>query len=241
MAALFSGGKKRSETLYNEMREAINSNDHQQMREIIADKDYKINKVGGGDLRTALHTATMREDREALEILLDHQNIDTNKKTSDGLTPFLLAATLGKMVSFEVLLTDNRVNHKIMDSRDKSALELVEALGKKIKTHEAKELLERRKSRRTHNHKDGKLAILIGNSKYAQETGLDNLTGAKRDLEAMRSKLRADGYKIEVIENSADMLEDVEKVMTNTSENSVNFLQVLYAGGWTYFRNDTHC
>ena len=54
------------------MREAINNNDHQQMRKIIADKDSKVNKVGGVDMRTALHTATMREDRNALEILLGH-------------------------------------------------------------------------------------------------------------------------------------------------------------------------
>ena len=72
MAALFGGAKKRLDALYNEMREAINNNDHQQMRKIIADKDCKVNKVGGVDMRTALHTATMREDREALEILLGH-------------------------------------------------------------------------------------------------------------------------------------------------------------------------
>ena len=230
MAALFGGAKKRSEALYNEMREAINRNDHQQMRKIIVDKDYKINKVGGVDTRTALHTATMRENRQALEILLGHQDIDTNKKNSDGLTPLLLAATEGKMVSFEVLLADNRVDDKIMDSTDHTALELVEALGKKIETHQAKELLERRKTRRTRPSKEGKLAILIGNSKYKQETGFENLTGAKQDLEAMRSKLRTDGYKIEVIENSANILEDVETVMTKASDHSVTFLQVLYVG-----------
>ena len=57
MATIFGHNNKRS--LYDEMRDAINCNNHQQMKEIIRRKEYKINKVGGDDMRTALHTATM--------------------------------------------------------------------------------------------------------------------------------------------------------------------------------------
>ena len=53
--------KKRAEALFDEMREAINKNDHQQMREIIGNKDYEIDRVGGNDERTGLHTATMEQ------------------------------------------------------------------------------------------------------------------------------------------------------------------------------------
>ena len=227
MAAIFGTNKR---DLYNEMREAINSNNQQKMKEIIGRKDYKINKVGGDDMRTALHTATMGEDTKALEILLGNPDIDTNIKTSDGLTPFLLAASKGKMASFEVLLTDNRVDDKIKDGRDQSALELVEALGLKIKSHQAKEFLEKRNKAHPPKAKDGKLAILIGNYSYKQESGFANLKGAKRDLEDMKSKLRAEGYQIETIENSSDLLSDVEEVMTKTPDNSVNYLQVVYVG-----------
>ena len=227
MAAFF-GGKKRAEALYDEMRAAINDNNHQRMREIIGNKDYMINRVGGKDKRTALHTATMEQNRETLAILLGHQDIDTNVKTSNGLTPLLLAAAKGKMVSLEVLLADSRVNDKVKDIDDQSVLELVEALGKRIKIHQAKELLGKRYQ--TLPREDGKLAILIGNYNYKEESGLANLAGARNDLEAMRMKLSADGYRIEVIENSADILEDMEKVMTKPSDHSVNLLQVLYVG-----------
>ena len=92
------------------MRKAVNNDDPHTMRKIIADKDFKINRVVGHNKRTVLHTATMKQNREALAIFLGHPDIDTNVETSDSLTPFLLAASKGKMVSFEVLLADSRVN-----------------------------------------------------------------------------------------------------------------------------------
>ena len=56
LAALL-GGKKRDEALFDEMRKAVNNNDPHMMRKFIADKDFKINSVGGHDKRTVLHTA----------------------------------------------------------------------------------------------------------------------------------------------------------------------------------------
>ena len=47
------------------------------------------------------------EDKVALKILLGQRDIDTNVKTTAGLTPLLLAAAKGKMVSIEILLADS--------------------------------------------------------------------------------------------------------------------------------------
>ena len=40
------------------------------------------------------HRIRVDSDREALKILLGHEDIDTNVETSGGLTPFLLAAMI---------------------------------------------------------------------------------------------------------------------------------------------------
>ena len=74
-----------------------------------------------------------------------------------------------------------------------------------------------------------KLAILIGNSTYSK-TDWPDLQGVKQDLEAMKAKLSGNGYRVEVIKNSVDMLADIEDVMKNTAESSVTHLQVVYLG-----------
>ena len=76
----------------------------------------------------------------------------------------------------------------------------------------------------------GKLAILIGNCSYKKTSKWADLEGAKRDLEAMKQKLSASGYQIEVIKNSADILADIEDVMKKTEAQSVTHLQVVYVG-----------
>ena len=76
----------------------------------------------------------------------------------------------------------------------------------------------------------GKLAILIGNCSYKKTSNWADLEGAKRDLEAMKQKLSASGYQIEVIKNSSDILGDIEDVMKKTEAQSVTHLQVHYVG-----------
>ena len=58
----------------------------------------------------------------------------------------------------------------------------------------------------------------------------DDLPGAKKDVTAMEARLRAEGYQVEVIENSADILPAVQEVMNKTPVSSVTHLQVLYVG-----------
>ena len=186
-----SKGKSSLEALYNDMRAAIHNKNHQLMQQIIENKRYEINRSGGEDKRMALHTATMTEDKEALAILLSHPKIDPNAKTSKGLTPLLLAAAKGKIVSFEILVADDRVDVNLKDSEDQSVIELANLSGRAIVANQVKELINSRKD--TPIVKDGKLAILIGNCYYKKDTHFDCLEGAKEDLDSMKSKLSADG------------------------------------------------
>merc|ERR1711990_748207 len=106
----------KNKKLYSDMREAIERNNHQSMSKIIRDRDYQPNHMGEGEERiTALHMATLKEDPEALSILLQLEKIDLNVKLSNGFTPLLLAAARGRMISFEILIGDERVD---VDARD---------------------------------------------------------------------------------------------------------------------------
>ena len=134
---------RRDAALYDDMRVAIQKKDYQQMRRVIRNPDYNPNRVGALDQRTALHTASHEDDREAISILLQQTSIDTNVKTTEGLTPFILAASEGKIHSFEVLLSDSRVDADSRDGKDRSAMELINALNKELKSKKAKELLKK--------------------------------------------------------------------------------------------------
>ena len=232
-------GPAKAEALYSDMREAIQKKNYEKMRAIIEDPDYNPNSVGADDMRTALHTAAHDDNREALAILLKQTSIDTNVKTTKGLTPFLYAASRGKMVSFEVLLNDDRVDVDERDGEDQTAMELINSLGKEIKAHKAKELLAKR-DKKPLAHKDAiRLALLIGNSEYqdnnaeANDVTWDDLPGAKKDVTDMETRLKANGYQVELIENSPDILQAVQDVMNKTPVASVTHLQVLYVGMWS--------
>ena len=223
------------QVLYDDMRTAIQKKNYHRMKQIVANTDYDSNRVGGGDMRTALHTAAHEDDRQCLLILLEQKSIDTNVKTSRGLTPFLLAASKGKMVSFEVLLNDKRIDVDARDDEDNNALELVHGLGKEIKFQKAKELLEK-SSRDSSVKGTTKLAILIGNSNYRENHDPKNpltwgdLPGAKKDILDMEARMLVEGYKVEKIEDSLDVLGAVQEVMNTTPVASISHLQVLYVG-----------
>ena len=110
------------------------------------------------------------------------------------------------MVSFEVLLNDSRVDTNLRDGEDQTALELIT------------------------------LAILIANSEYKENkrstdsVSWDDLPGAKKDVTDMEARMKANGYKVEVIENSPDILLDIQEVMNTTPVSSVTHLQLLYVG-----------
>ena len=227
---------QRTEALYITMQRAIQKKNYSQMRAIIEDPDYNPNRVGALDQRTALHTAAHDDNREALAILLEQTSIDTNVKTTDGLTPFLYAASRGKMVSLEVLLNDGRVDVDERDGKDQTAMELINLLDREIKAHKARELLAERDKKPLALNDAIKLALLIGNSEYqgnnaaADAVTWDDLPGAKKDVTDMEARLKADGYQVELIENSPDILQAVQDVMKKIPVASVTHLQVLYVG-----------
>ena len=49
----------------------------------------------------------------------------------------------------------------------------------------------------------------------------------------METRLKEDGYQVELIENSPDILQAVQDVMNKTPVSSVTHLQVLYVGRWS--------
>ena len=229
--AITEAKAKRTEALYSEMRSAVLNKEYLEMMFIIGSRDYNPNRVGAGDKRTALHTAAHEDDWQALDILLGQKNIDTNVKTTDGLTPFLLAAAEGKKVAFEVLLGDDRVDKNARNEKDQSALELINALSKKVRVKKAMKHLAKQGKMTPSNKNTTKLAVIIGNSEYQANSGdsvsWDDLPGAKEDVVAMKTRLTDDGYQVEVIENSSDFLTDVEDLMYKIPVASVTYLQVL--------------
>ena len=68
---------------------------------IIADRNYDLDGVGASDKRTALHTAVYEDDSESLGILLGQTKINVNVTTTEGNTPFLYAASIGKWSSLD--------------------------------------------------------------------------------------------------------------------------------------------
>ena len=124
-----------------------------------------------------------------------------------------------------------------MEVFDQTAMELVKALGREIPANKAKELLAKQ-DRKLSTPKDAiKLAILIGNSEYQggnkkskDSVAWDDLPGAKKDIADMAARMTADGYQVEKIENSPDILLAVQDVMNKTPVSSVTHLQVLYVG-----------
>ena len=58
----------------------------------------------------------------------------------------------------------------------------------------------------------------------------DDLPGAKKDVTDMKARMEVNGYKVKVIENSPDILQDIKEEMNMTPVSSVSHLQLLYVG-----------
>ena len=105
-----------------------------------------------------------------------------------------------------------------------------------IKFQKAKELLDKRFRESSYVKGTTKMAILIGNSNYRENQDpkspvtWGDLPGAKKDVSDMEARMLVEGYKVEKIENSLDILEAVQKVMNKTPVASISHLQVLYVG-----------
>ena len=220
--------------MFKQMREAVQKKDHTMMRSIARKKDYNVNEVGGGDERTVLHTAVMIDDKETLEILLQISRVDVNVRTSKGLTPVLMAAKMGKTNALQVLLNDSKVNVSIFDDEDRSLEELINAsadIRNDLTRNKARNIVKKfhcGESVKTLTSDEGKVAIVIGNSVYG--AGFSNLEGAKRDLEDVSLILEEAQYKVFKVENSKNILDDVENIFKGMSDSSITHLHFHYLG-----------
>ena len=69
---------------------------------------------------------------------------------------------------------------------------------------------------------------MIGNSVYG--AGFSNLEGAKRDLEDASMILEEAQYKVFKVENSKNILDDVENIFKGMSDSSITHLHFHYLG-----------
>lgn len=74
------------------------------------------------------------------------------------------------------------------------------------------------------------MAILIGNSNYHQQTRMQPLEGAHRDLKQMEELLAKTNYEVYPVEDSADILMDIRGIMGKISYTLTANLQFFYAG-----------
>ena len=69
---------------------------------------------------------------------------------------------------------------------------------------------------------------MIGNSIYRNR--MSNLEGAKRDLEEASAILESVDYKVHKVENSENILDDIEAIMKEIPDNSISHLHFHYLG-----------
>ena len=203
------------------------------MREISEDTDYDVNRVDeDGYGRVGLHTAAQRNDQEAVRILLSLPGVDPNKRTSkQGLTPALLAADRGKAEALEVLLDDDRVDADACDREDQSLEEVVNTsrnITTDFERNKTRSVVEQFRRRQNQPSEGGKVAIVIGNSLYKND--MSNLEGAKRDLDYISAILERVKYTVYKVENSENILNDIEEIMRGIPDSSITHLHLHYLG-----------
>ena len=221
-----------AEDLYEKMRKAIQKGDHDLMWEISEEANYEVNREDRKGLgRVALHTAAQREDQKAVRILLSLPGVDPSKRTKEGLTPVLLAAENGKAEALEALLDDQRVDADECDDKDQTLEEIIATsrfITNELSRNKTRSVLDRFRTRQKQHSEGGKMAIIIGNSIY--KNGMSHLEGAKRDLDEVSAIMEKVQYKVHKVENSEDILADIETVMEGVPDSSITHLHLHYTG-----------
>lgn len=213
------------------MQEAIRKKMYPEMQTIADHPDFEVNKQGGGDSRTVIHTAVAKDDRVAIKILLNLPGVDPNIRTSKGHTPLMLSVWEGKLQAMEALLEDPKVDADLEDFEDHTLKEMVNhttVVKSDITKNKALEMLKNVRMKEKRVTMGENVAILIANSIY--RNGMNNLQGAKRDLVEMTAILNGVHYAVYVLENVEDILFSMEKTMQKIPEGSVSHLHVHYLG-----------
>ena len=140
----------------------------------------------------------------------------------------MLASSQGKMEALAALLADMRVDPEYSDNRDRTAKELIPDRSV-IKKARAIKMFEERERRGAAEGKEAKLAIIIGNVHYETETGLDDLEGAREDIEEIQGLMEASNYTVKTFMDSKNIIETILGVMTEWT-GSIRYFQFFYAG-----------
>ena len=226
--------QEEQEQLYKRLNTAILNEQYSDMRDILQQPGYAPDGVGGEDERSALHVATQVEDMEALDILLQQDNVDCNVPDSEGLTPAMLAAREIKIDSLVKLLEDPRVNVKARTERDQNCYDLLPVHAVASERQRVRTAFEAAKNRtseaaKKRNSEASRVAIVIANSDYVP--GYDSLPGVKEDLEKLTVFLEK-SYRIITIENAEDIEAKVREEMEGLPDSwlPVTHFQLVYLG-----------
>ena len=217
--------------LFQKMRQAITKKQYREMEDILRDQRYSPDAVGGTDARSNLHTAAQRNDERAINLLLGQRHVDPNIETQDGLTALMVASKSGKLEALEALLADMRVDPERTNHEDQTARDIFFTPdGSTVKRVKAMKLFQDRERRLAVVGKEAKLAILIGNSHYRKETGLEDLEGAEEDVTEIKALLETYNYTIFTFKDSENLIQDIFGVMEKIPAGSIKYLQFFYAG-----------
>ena len=226
--------QEEQEQFYKKLNTTILKEQYSSMREILQEPGYVPDGVGGEDERSALHVAAQLEDMEALDILLQQDNVDCNVPDSEGLTPAMLAAKLIKIDSLVKLLKDPRVNVKARTKRKENCYDLLPGYALASERQRVKTAFEAAKNRtseaaKKRNSEASRVAIVIANSDYVP--GYDSLPGVKEDLERLTAFLKKT-YHIITIENAEDIEARVREEMEGLPASwlPVTHFQLVYSG-----------
>ena len=210
---------------------AIEKEQHGVMRDILEKPSYDINRVGGKDKRTALHTGVQCQNIEALDILLEHVNVDCNVRNLEGMSPLMFAASKIKIDSFERLLKDPRVNINLKTENSEDAFDLLPAHASQFERLRAKTAFQAAKNRARKATQKRRVAIIIANSYYEESSMYPSLPGVKEDLEKLKAFLKKT-YHIITIVNAQDIEAKVKEEMEGLPDSClpVTHFQLVYAG-----------
>ena len=147
----------------------------------------------------------------------------------------MLAAKNGKAEALRALLDDHRVDADECDEEDRMLEEIVKTsrnITSDFERNKTLSIIEKFRIRQRQPSEGGKVAIIIGNSIY--KNGMSHLEGAKRDMDEVSAIMEKVHYKVHKVENSEDILADIETVMEGAPDSSITHLHMHYTGNEKY-------
>jgi len=184
---------------------------------LLATRGILLNQTNAHGL-TALHFATLTDNADLVQKLLDHDDIQPNIEDKKGFTPVMAASIKGKTNSLKVLLEHPHVEFDMMDEEGNTLEDLLNAqpcLSDITKKNVLKIFEAAMKRKGTKDRK--KAAIFVVNWNY-QDPHYDYLDGILDDVKVAKDIFKKRGYHVRIIENSKDIDSDVCNLLENDEE-----------------------